>query len=115
MARCNSSNDLYEFEFEVELFAGERVVGIDGHVRIVHLHDRGGDLMTFVGLQLQLLPHLWVDSVRDVGSLKLGHHFLAAVQSPKNAEGLVDHQRKVLIFVRCNLQLVTEPPKKKGE
>lgn len=44
-----------------------------------------------------------------------GHHFLTTVQSPKNAEGLVDHQRKVLVFVRCNLQLVTEPPKKKEE
>ena len=44
-----------------------------------------------------------------------GHHFLAAVQSPKGDTGLVDPQRKVLVFVRCNIQLLADPPKKKGK
>lgn len=40
-----------------------------------------------------------------------GHHFLVAVQSPKSDAGVVDHQRKVLVFARCDIQVVTDPPK----
>jgi len=44
-----------------------------------------------------------------------GHHFLAAVQSPKGDDGEVDHQRKVLVFVRCDVQVVADLPQEEGE
>jgi hypothetical protein len=52
------------------------------------------------------MPKIYSMRIATAVTCKEGQYVLAAVQSPKDAEGTTDLSRKIMVFVKCDILVV---------